>query len=209
MAKVNTVFDRVVNVSFEANIIKAFEGEKKSTDKFRVMQDKAIQQMLDAFVVACDKPKAVFTKGNAATNPALAQVRAVFMLLAGQRKDDAGNWVKVDAKNKPLPVFISESSANSYGSAFWYAFEHNVPFQRDLNNRKSTGRKDAGEGEGEGEGEAKTTTAKSKVITLDEAQRSFSIALAQLRAVNQADLAGDLLDVMLERYPDFKETTVK
>jgi hypothetical protein len=205
MAKANTVFAPVVNTSFEVNILKAFESEKKNADKFRVLQDKAIQQMLDAFVVACDKPKPVFTKGNAATNPALAQVRALFMLLAGQRKDDAGNWVKVDAKNKPLPVFISESSANSYGSAFWYAFEHNVPFQRDLNNKKSTGRAT----EGTTEGTTKPSEAKSKVITLVEAQRSFSIALAQLRAVNQEILAGALLDLMIEQFPDFKETTVK
>jgi hypothetical protein len=205
MAKTNTVFDPVVNTSFEVNILKAFEGEKRNADKFRVLQDKAIQQMLDAFVVACDKPKPVFTKGNAATNPALAQVRALFMLLAGQRKDDAGNWVRVDAKNKPLPVFISESSANSYGSAFWYAFEHNVPFQRDLNNKKSTGRAT----EGTTEGTIKPSEAKSKVITLVEAQRSFSIALAQLRAVHQEILAGALLDLMVEQFPDFKETTVK
>ncbi len=200
MAKAHTVFDPVVNTSFEVNILKAFEGEKKNADKFRVLQDKAIQQMLDAFVVACDKPKPMFTKGNAATNPALAQVRALFMLLAGQRKDDAGNWVKVDAKNKPLPVFISESSANSYGSAFWYAFEHNVPFQRDLNNKKSTGRA--------AEGTAKPTSGTVTETNIPALHKTLSKALAQARLLNQSLFVADLTDLIIDTWPDFKETVL-
>jgi hypothetical protein len=201
-----TIFDPVFDTSFESNVLKTFAHEKKMIDKFKVDQDKEINKMLDAVRAACiqsKQSKAEFTKGNAATNAVLSQVNGLFMRLAGKRRNELGEWTKVDTKNKPLPEFVSESSARSYCSAFWIAFEKGIPFQRDLNNKKSTGHKDS-----ETE-EKKPNEAKSKVITLVEAQRSFSVALAQLRAVNQADLAGELLDVMIARFEDFKESTTK
>ena len=186
-----TSFDPVVSVSVTNAVIKTFGStDTKLTKVLATIQgerSKSINLMLDAFWIACDKSKDVFLKGNAATNPARAQVKGVFDAIV-----EAGH--------------LTKATAATYQTCFWIAFMDGVAWTPDLANKKTEGKKPT---EGEGEGEAKTTTAKSKVITLDEAQRSFSIALAQLRAVNQADLAGDLLDVMLERYPDFKETTVK
>jgi hypothetical protein len=185
-----TSFDPVVSVSVTNAVIKTFVStDTKLTKVLATIQGeraKSINLMLDAFWVACDKSKDVFLKGNAATNPARAQVKGVFDAIV-----EAGH--------------LTKATAATYQTCFWIAFMDGVAWAPDLANKKTEGdKKDKAESEG-----GKTPTAKSKVITLDEAQRSFSIALAQLRAVNQADLAGELLDVMLERYPDFKETTVK
>lgn len=109
----------VINTSITNAVVKSFEGEAKAIAKARMMQDKAIQAANDAMVIACDKPKAEFLKGNAKTNPARAQIKAMFDAIVEKG-------------------FISKSSAASYQSAFWVAFETNVPFQRDLNNKKKS-----------------------------------------------------------------------
>jgi hypothetical protein len=181
-----TSFDPVVSVSFGAAVFKSFEGEAKAISKARVGQDKAIQSMLDAFWVACDKPSKVeFLKGNAATNPARYQVKAVFDKIV-----EAG--------------FLSKSTAASYQSAFWIAFEKGIPFQRDLNNKKSTGH-----GKGEGEGEAKPTTGKVETTDIPALHKTLSKALAQARLLNQATFVADLTDLILDTWPDFKETVLK
>src|SRR5512139_2328080 len=121
----------VINQALITSVIKSFEGEAKAIAKARAIQDKAINQALDAMWIACDKPKAEFLKGNAKTNPARGQIKGMFDAIT-----EAG--------------FISKSSAASYQSAFWIAFEQGIPFQRDLNNKAK------GEGAGEGAGEGTT-----------------------------------------------------
>lgn len=175
-----TSFDPVVSLSFGAKIFKSFEGEAKSIIKARVGQDQALQSMLDAFWVACDKPKAEFLKGNAATNAARYQVKVIF-----DRIVEAG--------------FLSKSSGASYQSAFWIAFEKGIPFQRDLNNKKSTGDK----------GEAKPPNAGGTETTdVPALHRTLSKSLAQARLLNQSLFVADLTDLILETWPDFQETVM-
>jgi len=171
----------VINQSIVTAVIKSFDKGAKALDKIRVDQDKAIQCALDAMVIACDKPKAEFLKGNAKTNPARGQIKAMFDAIA-----EAG--------------FISKSSAASYQSAFWIAFETGVPFQRDLNNKK--------ESADTGAKPEKATSGKVETTDIPALHKTLSKALAQARLLNQTIFAADLVDLITDTWPDFKETVL-
>ena len=172
----------VINSSIINAVIKSFEGEAKAIAKARAQQDKAIQAALDAMFIACDKPKAEFLKGNAKTNEARAQIKAMFDAIA-----EAG--------------YISKSSAASYQSAFWIAFEQGIEFSRDLNNKK-----DKGEA-----GEAKTSAKASGAVqstSRTDLDKTLTKALAQARLLGLTDFAADLLDMCLDRLDNFQETVL-
>lgn len=174
----------VINASIVTAVIKSFEGEAKAIAKARTAQDKAIQGALDAMWVACDKPKAEFLKGNAKTNPARGQIKAMFDAIT-----EAG--------------FISKSSAASYQSAFWIAFEQGVPFQRDLNNKK-----DKPEGEGS---DTKTSAKPSGAVqstSRTDLDKTLSKAMAQARLLGLTEFAADLVDLCIDRLDGFKETVL-
>jgi hypothetical protein len=186
LSPVNEAIEAVISPRLTATVVTLFKNEEKKISAIRADQDKAIQAALDAMWIACNTTKAEFMKGNAVHNPARRQIKAMFDSIIGPN--------------------TTKSTAGTYGSCFWIAFEAGIPFSRDLANKKTEAKKKAAT---TATTAPTATTAKSKVITLVEAQRSFSVALAQLRAVNQADLAGELLDVMLARFEDFKESTTK
>lgn len=172
----------VINSSIVNAVIKSFEGEAKAIAKARAQQDKAIQAALDAMFIACDKPKAEFLKGNAKTNEARAQIKAMFDAIA-----EAG--------------YISKSSAASYQSAFWIAFEQGIEFSRDLNNKKDTGES----------GEAKTSTKASGAVqstSRTDLDKTLTKALAQARLLGLTDFAADLLDMCIDRLDNFQETVL-
>jgi|694.fasta_scaffold00799_13 hypothetical protein len=175
----------VINQSLVSAVIKSFEGEAKAIAKARQSQDKAIQATLDAMVIACDKPKALFMKGNAKTNEARGQIKAMFDAICEKG-------------------FISKSSAASYQSAFWIAFETGVEFKRDLNNKA----KPEGESTGTGEGTAKPTSGKVETTDIPALHKTLSKALAQARLLNQSIFAADLVDLIVDVWPDFKETVL-
>jgi hypothetical protein len=171
----------VINQSLVAAVIKSFEGEAKAIAKARAGQDKAIQATLDAMLIACDKPKALFMKGNAKTNEARGQIKAMFDAIVEKG-------------------FISKSSGASYQSAFWIAFEQGVPFQRDLNNKKD---------KTESTGEAKTSTKASGAVqstSRKDLDKTLSKALAQARLLGLTDFAAEVLDLCIDRLDGFEET---
>lgn len=171
----------VINQAIVTNVIKSFEGEAKAIAKARTAQDKAIQAALDAMVIACDKPKALFLKGNAKTNEARGQIKAMFDAIVEKG-------------------FISKSSGASYQSAFWIAFEQGVEFKRDLNNKAKP--------EG-GTGEAKTSTKASGAVqstSRKDLDKTLSKALAQARLLGLLDFAADVLDLCQDRLDGFEET---
>ena len=171
----------VINTSIVNAVIKSFEGEAKAIAKARAGQDKAIQVALDAMLIACDKPKAEFLKGNAKTNPARGQIKAMFDAIC-----EAG--------------YISKSSAASYQSAFWIAFEQGVSFQRDLNNKKD-----------KPEGEAKASTKASGAVqstSRKDLDKTLSKALAQARLLGLTDFAAEVLDLCIDRLDGFEETVL-
>ena len=171
----------VINVSLVSAVIKSFEGEAKAIAKARQGQDKAIQAALDAMFVACDKPKAEFLKGNAKTNAARGQIKDMFDAISA-----AG--------------YISKSSAASYQSAFWIAFEQGVEFQRDLNNKK-----DKPEGEASPSPKASGAVQSTSRTDLD---KTLSKALAQARLLGLTAFAADVLDLCIDRLEGFKETVL-
>lgn len=172
----------VINSSIINAVIKSFEGEAKAIAKARAQQDKAIQAALDAMSIACDKPKAEFLKGNAKTNEARAQIKSMFDAIA-----EAG--------------YISKSSAASYQSAFWIAFEQGIEFSRDLNNKK-----DKGEA-GEAKPSAKASGAVQSTSRTD-LDKTLTKALAQARLLGLTDFAADLLDMCIDRLDNFQETVL-
>lgn len=181
-----TTFDPVISLSIVNAVLKSFEGEAKAIQKARIAQDACIQKMLDAFWVACGTTKSEFLKGNAATNAARFQVKSVFDAIAEKG-------------------FISKSSAASYQSAFWIAFEKGIPFQRDLNNKPA--KPEGGTGT---EGEAKPPKTGDVVKTdLPALHQTLSKALAQARLLEQKMFAADLLDLIVDVWPTFKETVLK
>ena len=111
----------IVSKNLTSKVIKLFHGEGDTLAKIRSDQDKAINVVLDAMTIACDKPKAEFMKGNAKTNDARKEIKEMF-----------------DAIISPT---CSKASAAQYQSAFWIAFEKGIPFQRDLVNKKSDDKK--------------------------------------------------------------------
>lgn len=172
----------VINQSIVSAVVKSFEGEAKAIAKARQAQDKAIQVALDAMILAADKPKALFLKGNAKTNPARGQIKAMFDAIVEKG-------------------FISKSSGASYQSAFWIAFEQGVPFQRDLNNKAKP--------EGESTGEAKQSTKASGAVqstSRKDLDKTLSKALAQARLLGLLDFAADVLDLCQDRLDGFEET---
>jgi len=173
----------VINQTLITSVIKSFEGEAKAVAKARAIQDKAINQALDAMWIACDKPKAEFLKGNAKTNPARGQIKAMFDAIT-----EAG--------------FVSKSSAASYQSAFWIAFEQGIPFQRDLNNKK-----DKPEGESTGNGKPPVTGGVSSTTRTD-LDKTLTKALAQARLLGLTEFAADMLDLCLDRLDNFQETVL-
>lgn len=167
----------IVSKNLTSKVIKLFHGEGEAIAKIRNDQDKAIQAVLDAMTLACDKPKAEFMKGNAKTNDARREVKEMF-----------------DAIVSPT---VSKSSAASYQTAFWIAFEQGIPFQRDLNNKK------------ENAGESTATPKSGKVTSTSRADldKTLSKALAQARMLGLTEFAADLLDHCLESLDGFKEIT--
>lgn len=171
----------VINASIVNAVIKSFEGEAKAIAKARAIQDKAIQSALDAMFIACDKPKAEFLKGNAKTNDARGQIKAMFDAIVEKG-------------------FISKSSGASYQSAFWIAFEQGIEFSRDLNNKKS-----------EAKGEAKTSTKASGAVqstSRTDLDKTLSKAMAQARLLGLLDFAADLVDLCQDRLDGFEETVL-
>jgi hypothetical protein len=166
-----------------STVVTLFKSEEAKLATIRTNQDKAIQAALDAMWVACDKPKDIFLKGNAKTNPARGQIGKMFDSIVTEN--------------------LTQGTANSYKSAFWIAFEKGIPFQRDLNNKKSTG--NAG-----GETSAAIPKAGSSTnTTRTELDKTFCKALAQARALGLKDFAADLLDMLHDRLDGFEETVLK
>jgi hypothetical protein len=171
----------VINSSIVNAVIKSFEGEAKAIAKARQAQDKAIQGALDAMFIACDKPKAEFLKGNAKTNAARGQIKAMFDAIVEKG-------------------FISKSSGASYQSAFWIAFEQGIEFQRDLNNKKD-----------KTEGEAKTSAKASGAVqstSRTDLDKTLSKAMAQARLLGLTEFAAELVDLCVDCLDGFKETVL-
>lgn len=145
-------------------------------------QNKAIQALVDAHVIACSTTKAEYLKGNAKTNEARGEVKALFDSLVSKE-------------------YISKNSAQQYAQCFWIAFETNVPFSRDLANKKA-------EATAEVNAKAEATAKAGKVEVTDMSALVLTLqkALHQCTLLNQSMLKGALVDAIVEFIPDFTES---
>jgi hypothetical protein len=170
----------ITNATIEA-FGKAHKLAVTTGAKIIAMQDKAVQLVLDTIVVNADKPKAEFLKGNARTNPARAEVKALFDVLVEKE-------------------YIKAKSAAQYQSCFWLAFENGVPFSRSLVNDKAATKK--------AEGASKATAPKAGKVestTRVELDKTLSKAIKQARLLGLTEFAACMLDACLESLDNFKE----
>lgn len=173
----------VINQAIVDATIKAF-GKAHTTletaaRKATETEDKAIQQTLDAMILACDKPKAEFLKGNSKTNPARAQIKGMFDAL-------------VEAQ------YLSKATAATYQSCFWLAFETGVPFSRTL-------AKDASNDKPKADKPAAAKAGKVESTTRTELDKTISKAIKQARLLGLTEFAAELVDVCVDRLDGFKE----
>jgi hypothetical protein len=168
----------IVSKNLTSKVIKLFHGEGETLAKIRGDQDKAIQAVLDAMTIACDKPKAEFMQGNAVKNDARREVKEMF-----------------DAIVSPT---CSKASAAQYQSAFWIAFEKGIAFQRDLVNKKSDDKK----------ADATAKAGKVTSTSRTDLDKTLSKALAQARMLGLTEFAATMLDHCLESLDGFKETVL-
>ena len=150
--------------------------------KIVAMQDKAIQLVLDTMVVNADKPRAEFLKGNARSNPAREQVKALFDALVEKE-------------------YIKAKSAAQYQTCFWLAFENGVPFSRSLVNEKAATKK----ADGASKATAAPKAGKVESTTRAELDKTLSKAIKQARLLGLTEFAACMLDQCIESLDAFKE----
>jgi hypothetical protein len=168
----------IVSKNLTSKVIKLFHGEGETLAKIRTTQDQAINAVLDAMTIACDKPKVEFMKGNAKTNDARREVKEMF-----------------DAIVSPT---CSKASAAQYQSAFWIAFETGVAFQRDLVNKKSDAKNDATPKAGKVTSTSRTDLDKTLSKALSQARM---LGLTEF-AAEMLDLCIESLDDFKETASD-------
>jgi hypothetical protein len=180
-------FSPVVSPSIVLGALKTFKDTDIKLNKvvatIAADRSKAVNLVLDAMFIACDKPKAEFLKGNAATNAARYQVKAMFDAIV-----EAGH--------------LESSTGKSYQTCFWIAFNQGIAWSPDLANKK-TADKQAGDTKTE-----KPTSGKVETTDIPALHKTLSKALAQARLLNQSLFAADLVDLITDTWPDFKETVL-
>ena len=169
-----------------ASIIGAFATAKAKAEKLEAdsitKQNQEIQKLVDAHVIACNVTKAEYLKGNSKTNEARGEVRALFDALVEKK-------------------YIGKNSAQQYAQCFWIAFETNVPFSRDLANKKAEAKAEANT-----KAEATAKAGKVEVTDMPALTLTLQKALHQCTLLNQTLLKGALLDAIVEFIPEFTET---
>jgi len=182
----------VISTAIIDATIKAFDKSQSTieaaTRKATETEDKAIQKTLDAMLIACNKPKAEFMKGNAVKNPARAQIKGLFDTLAEKG-------------------FVSKASASVYQSCFWMAFEKGIPFSRTLAKDASDAKAEAKDSAEGAAAKPKAKAGKVSTTTRAELDKTITKVLQQARLLNLTDFAGDILDVCIDRLDGFKEIT--
>ena len=173
----------IISKSLVDSIVRSFKKEADAQAGFITNQNKEIQKALDLMWTVCTTDKATFMKGNAKTNEAKGEVKALFEALVA--KD-----------------YISQASAKTYQTCFWIAFEKGIPFARNLHNIKTADKQSTAKtDEGKKAGAVSTTT-------IEELHKTLSKALAQARLLEQKLFVADMLDTIVDYWPEFKETVL-
>ena len=167
-------------------IVGAFKSAKAKAEKLEndsvTNQNKAISALVDAHILACTTTKAEYMKGTSVKNEAKGEVKALFDTLVSKE-------------------YISKSTAQQYAQCFWIAFETNVPFSRDLANKKAEAKAEVN-----AKAEATAKAGKVEVTDMPALIATLQKALHQCTLLNQSMLKGALVDAIVEFIPDFTES---
>jgi hypothetical protein len=166
----------IVNQAIVSKILKSAEAERKVSAQAETKTDMLIQQHIDALRLSCKTSYVEFMKGNSKTNPARAEVKALFEAFA-------------EALGK------GESAARNYATSYWMAFEQNVPFQRSLFTNKPKAEAKPSD----------KKAGKVKETSRTELDKTLSKAIEQARLLKLDNFAAEILDLCLESLHDFKE----
>jgi len=181
-------FAPVVSPAIVSGALKAFKDSHGKLNKVMASiasdRSKAVNQVLDAMLVACDKPKPLFMKGNAATNAARYQVKAMFDAIV-----EAGH--------------LESSTGKSYQTCFWIAFENGVAWSPDLANAKTK----STQADKQASETAKASGAVQSTSRAD-LDKTLSKAMAQARLLGLLEFAADLVDLCADSLDGFKETVL-
>lgn len=176
----------IISKSLVDSIVRSFKKEVDAKEGFVKTQNKEIQKALDLMWVSCTTDKATFMKGNAKTNEARGEVKALFEMLASKE-------------------YISKESAKTYSTCFWIAFEKGIPFDRRLHVKQT----DANNAQAKTDQANKANASGAvQTTTVDDLHKTLSKALAQGRLLEQKLFVADMLDTIVDYWPDFKETVL-
>ena len=180
-------FNPVISTTLTSEGVKVFDKTAKKEAEVRAANLHArkvvLNKMLDAMLIACDKPKTEFLKGNAKTNDARGQIKHFF-----------DEIVKKGS--------LEKGTAAQYQTAFWIAFNTGVEFSTDLNNKKTADKQ---------AGEAKTSAKPSGAVqstTRTDLDKTLSKAMAQARLLGLTEFAAELVDLCVDCLDGFKETVL-
>ena len=171
----------ITNATIEA-FGKAHRLATTTAGKIIYLQDKAVQLVLDTMKVNSDKPIVEFMAGNARSNPARAEIKALFDALVEKE-------------------YIKAKSAAQYQTCFWLAFENGVPFSRSLVNEKAATKK----ADGASKATATPKAGKVESTTRIELDKTLSKAIKQARLLGLTEFAAVMVDHCLASLDSFKE----
>ena len=134
-----------------------------------------ITRIMDSMRLHMDVPMAQFLKGNAATNPARADIKELFEALTADG----------------VLGEISPNTASMYASNYWLCFEQGIPFDVSARNKKVA--------------TAKLKNAPGKKVDVEKYGKELIKVLTMARMLQRSDDAAALLDMIVEIDPEFVE----
>ena len=134
-----------------------------------------ITRIADSMRMRMTVPMAQFLKGNAATNPARADIKELFEALTADG----------------VLGEISPNTASMYASNYWLCFEEGIPFDVSARNKKVA--------------TAKLKGTATKKVDVEKYGKELIKVLAMARMLQRNDDASALLDMIVTIDPEFVE----
>jgi hypothetical protein len=134
-----------------------------------------ITRLMDSMRVRMKVPMAQFLKGNAKTNPARAEIKALFEAFTADG----------------ILGEIAPSTASVYASSYWLCFENGIPFDLNARDKKSK--------------TAKLKNAPGKKVDVEAYGKELIKVLAMARLLQRSDDASALLDMVVSIDSEFVE----
>jgi len=173
-----TTFDAGLIQQFYFNASEAMAALDGAYENAAAIRQREIQKIMDSMRLKMKVPMADFLKGNSRTNPARADIKAMFeaFTLDGLLGD------------------LTPATARCYAGAYWVCFEAGIPFSPSAANDKS---KDKAAG--------KVKSPKGKSVDVETYGKALAKCLEMARMLQRNDDAAALLDMITDIDPEFIE----